>query len=150
MADDVDVLLKFCEEQWAQCRQSEAQRATVTNFVITIAAAALAVMAHKGLGLSCLPLAVFLTILGLYGTLTSAKLYERWRFNRNRARGWYRRIDELRPEAHLMELRGASDAKHGDWLRRVRLNWLWVALHALITVVGLVCVVWTFKSAFSP
>jgi hypothetical protein len=39
MADDSDVLLKFIEEQWTEGRKSEEQRATITNFVITISAA---------------------------------------------------------------------------------------------------------------
>lgn len=39
MADDSDVLIKFCEEQEAQARQSENQRATVSNLIVTIASA---------------------------------------------------------------------------------------------------------------
>ncbi len=36
MADEINVLLKFWEEQWIQARQSENQRSTMANFLISI------------------------------------------------------------------------------------------------------------------
>ena len=147
MADEVDVLLKFCEEQWAQCRQSETQRSTVTNFVITIAAATLAFIGHKGFVIGSLPLAVFLFVLGLYGAITSAKLYERWQFNRNRAHYWYKRIDELKPDAQLLHLKQLADDHYNKKLRQVRLHWLWIALHIIISLIGILCIIVIVKKS---
>jgi len=141
MPDEVDIVLRFCEEQWAQCRQSENQRATVTNFVITIAAGTLALMGANDFASSSLPLAVFLFFLGAYGALTSAKLYERWKFNRNRARSCYRRIDRLRPRAQLLQLRREADEAYRERLQPLRLHWLWLGLHIVVSLLGLLCVI---------
>jgi len=141
MADDVDVLLKYCEEYWAQGRQLETQRSTVTNFVITIAAAILVFIAQKGFIPTSLPLGVFLFFLGLYGAIISEKLYERWQFVRHRARHWRRRINELKPDAQLLELMELADKKYHHPLQHVRLHWLWVCLHISIAAIGLACIV---------
>jgi hypothetical protein len=140
MADDVDVLLKMCEEQWTQCRQLETQRSLITNFVITIAAASLAFIGSKGFVMASLPLGGFLIFLGLYGAITSEKLYERWQFTRNRSRYWRKRVDELRPDAHLMELQNQADREYSHRLQNVRLHWLWVCLHLSIALIGLACI----------
>ncbi len=141
MADDVDVLLKMCDEQWTQCRQLETQRALVTNFVITIAAASLAFIGSKGFGMASLPLGGFLIFLGLYGAITCEKLYERWQFTRNRSRYWRKRIDELKPETRLLELQNQADREYSNRLQNIRLHWLWVCLHLTISLIGTGCVV---------
>ena len=146
MADEVDILLRFCEEQWTQCRQSETQRSTVTNFVITIAAATIAFIAHKGFAIVSLPLAVFLFILGLCGALTSAKLYERWQFHRNRAHYWYKRIDELKPDAQLLHLKKVADDAYGKKLQYVHLHWFWLTMHIFIALLGLICIIVIMKT----
>jgi hypothetical protein len=141
MADDVDVLLKLCEEQWTQCRQLETQRSTVTHFVITVTAAILAFISHKGFVPASLPLGVFLFFLGLYGAITSEKLYERWQFTVNRARLWCKRINELKPNAHLLQLQDIAHKEHHHILQRVHLHWLWVVLHISIATIGLGCII---------
>ncbi len=141
MADDVDVLLKLCEEQWIQCRHLEMQRSMVTNFVITISAAILAYISHKGFIPASLPLGAFMFFLGLYGAIASEKIYERWQFTGNRAQFWCKRINELRPDAHSLQLQDAADKEYHHILQRVRLHWLWVTLHLSISVVGLGCII---------
>ncbi|HAL44673.1 MAG: hypothetical protein A2Y12_00305 [Planctomycetes bacterium GWF2_42_9] len=140
MADDIDVLLKFCDEQWTQCRQLETQRALVTNFVITVAAASLAFMGTKGFVPSSLPLGAILVFLGLYGAITSEKLYERWQFTRNRSRYWRKRIDELMPNTRLLELQNQADKEYSHHLQHIRLHWLWVSLHLTVSLVGMGCI----------
>jgi len=140
MADDVDVLLKMCDEQWTQCRQLETQRALVTNFVITIAAASLAFIGSKGFVPASLPLGGFLIFLGLYGAVTSEKLYERWQFTRNRSRYWRKRIDELKPETRLLELQNQADREYSHRLQNIRLHWLWVCFHLTISLICLACI----------
>jgi len=140
MTDDVDILLKLCEEQWTQCRQLETQRSAVTNFVITVTAAILAFISHKGFVPTSLPLGVFLCFLGLYGAVTSEKLYERWQFTGNRARYWCQRINELKPEAHLLHLQDVADKEYRHILQHIRLHWLWACLHLSIAAIGLACI----------
>jgi hypothetical protein len=139
MADEIDVLLKMCDEQWTQCRQLETQRSLVTNFVITIAAASLAFIGSKGFIPASLPLAGFLIFLGLYGAVTSEKLYERWQFTRHRSRYWRKRIDELKPEAQLLKLQDEADKEYKHKFQKIRLHWLWVCLHLSIAAIGIGC-----------
>ncbi len=144
MADDTDVLLKLCEEQWTQGRQSESQRATVTNFIITISAAILGFLVQKNFTLTSLPLAILLIALGIYGAVISAKLYERWQSHMRRARYWRKRIDELHPGARIEQLKAESDAKHKlkySKLEKIKLNRLWLALHILIALIGVACTI---------
>jgi hypothetical protein len=141
MADDVDVLLKLCEEQWTQCRQLETQRSTVTHFVITVTAAILAFISHKGFVPVSLPLGAFLMFLGLYGAIASEKIYERWQFTGNRALYWCKRINELKPNAHLLELQDFADKQYHHILQHIRLHWLWVSLHISVALIGLACIV---------
>ena len=58
MADEVDILIKFCEEEWTQARQSENQRATMTNYIIIIAIAIFGLMVQMDLNTKALPLAI--------------------------------------------------------------------------------------------
>jgi len=144
MTDDTEVLLRLCEEQWCQGRQSESQRATVTNFIITISAAILGFLVQKEFTLTSLPLAILLIALGVYGAVISAKLYERWQFHMRRARYWRKRIDELHPDARIDQLKVESDLEHKrkyPKLEKIRLNRLWSALHILIILIGVACTI---------
>ena len=142
MADEANILLKFCENEWLQGRQSEDQRATMTNFIVIIAAAVLGFIVQMGFDTQALPLSILLIPLGAYGALVSAKLYERWHFSMRRARYWRKRINELYPDAQLLQLKEAADNEHKtkyNRFRRLRLNWLWLTLHILIALLGIVC-----------
>ena len=144
MADEVDILIKFCEEEWTQARQSENQRATMTNYIIIIAIAIFGLMVQMDLNTKALPLAILLVLIGTYGALVSMKLYERWLLHRRRARYWAKRIDELHPNAQLLQLKKAAIKDHEakyPRLVRLHLNWLWITIHILIALFG---VVWAF------
>lgn len=144
MADDSDVLLKMYEDQWVQARQAEDQRATFTNIIIVIVSLVLGFIAQqKNLGQELLPLTILLIILGIYGAITTAKLYERFQFHVGRARAWRKRIDELHQEARLIELKDAADARHREKYRlnKLRLYILWTTLHIIIALAGVILTV---------
>jgi uncharacterized membrane protein len=77
----IQILLRYCEENWAQARQSEDQRATITNFILTIAAATIAFIAQKELSSEALPMSVFLILLGSFGCFMTYKYYERFKMH---------------------------------------------------------------------
>jgi len=112
MADNTDVLLKFCEEHWTEMRHIEDQRATITNIVIIITSAAIGFVVPQEPSWGLLSLPLLLILLGIYGAITTAKLYERHQFAQKRLDYWYKRIDELNPEAKFIELKEAADARH--------------------------------------
>lgn len=142
MTDEIEVLLRYCENEWNKARHSEDQRATMTNFIVLIAAGILGLMGQLAFDTRSMPLALLLVLLGTYGAVSSAKLYERWRLHRTRARFWSRRLDELCPKAQIYRERQAAWRYHKSRhprLARLRLHWLWVILHSLIAVLGLAC-----------
>ena len=141
MADETDILLNFCEEEWIQARQCEDQRAIITNMVLVIASAALGLLSQKGLAIEMLPVTIFLIVLGVYGALTSQKYYERHQFHIERARAWRKRLEELHPKSQINKVREEAIAKHSKKFKRlekIHLHTLWLYLHMVITLMGIV------------
>jgi hypothetical protein len=141
MADDTDVLLKFCEEHWAQARQSENQRATITSLIIVITSIVAGFIAQSGLGLQMLPLAIALIPFGLFGAVATGKLYERFHLHHDKVRYWRKQINDLHPNAQLLTLERDADDEHKKTyglMARVRLHHLWVIFHLAIAALGII------------
>lgn len=139
MADATDVLLKFVEQQWIEAKQAEDQRSTMTNIILVIVAAIIGFIAQKGLSQDTLFLSVLLMILGFYGAITSAKLYERHQFHVKRLTFWRKRIDELNPDSKLESLKEEANIKHYERfliIKKIKLYYLWMMLHLLIAFSG--------------
>jgi hypothetical protein len=141
MTDVNDVLLRLYEEQRRQARQSEDQRATISNIVLVVASAILGFASQNGLGLTTLPLAALLIVIGLYGVVASEKLYERFTFHANRSRYLRKQIDKLNPKAGCLKLFSEADKAHGKeypGLLKIRLHYIWLSLHIAIALAGIV------------
>jgi hypothetical protein len=119
MANDTDVLLKLCEEHWTEMRHIEDQRATITNIVIIITSAVVGSIAPQTPSWALLSLPMLLIILGIYAAVTTAKLYERHQFAQTRLDYWYKRIDELNPNAEFLQLRNKADVSHKSKYPRI-------------------------------
>ena len=141
MASDVDVLLQSWREQRDQARQSENQRAVMTNIVLVLSSAGLGLIAQHGVyDRAMLIVSVSLIVLGGYGALTSLKYRERHELHITQARAMWRRLDALYPDLHLEEDWAASRARHRERykvLYDLRLGYMWAALHAAIAITGL-------------
>jgi hypothetical protein len=141
MADDSDILLKLFEEEWVQARQAEEQRTAFTNIVLIIASIVLGMISQSSLSKNVLPLTLLLAVLGIYGAVTSQKLYERHRFFVDRSRYWRKKLDELHPKLQIEKLRIEANAEHRKnfpRLEKMRLNILWLFLHITIAIAGIV------------
>lgn len=141
MADTIDVLLHMFEENWAHVRHSDDQRATMTNLIFIVASIINGVLTQTGFRKNALPLTILLIILGLYGMLASAKLYEQSIFHVQRARQLRLRLDELCPDAKLLLLRKNAEDLHKKEIpmlvRKVPLEFIWIGLHVLILILGI-------------
>jgi len=95
---------------------------------------------NNGFSDQTLSLTVFLMILGIYGFLATAKLYERNRYHVRGAGALYERLEQLFPEAHVSQILASVKKEHDKTYRmtRVRLNHIWSFLHLLIAVLGFV------------
>ncbi|MFF3208403.1 hypothetical protein [Streptomyces sp. NPDC002962] len=140
MATEHDILLQFWQEQRDQARQSENQRAAMTNIVLVVAAAGIGFVVRQGLGdRSNLPVTAGLMLLGLYGALASAKYRERFAMHMHEAKLMRRRLDALYPalglEADRQAARDGHQRQH-RLLYQVRLHQLWTSLHLGIALMG--------------
>lgn len=141
---DVDVLLKFCEEQYTWCRHTESQRSTMTNFIITITAALVALIGYVGFDIRIIPGAIFLLALGIYGTIMTLKYHERFRLHLRLAGEWANKIDEICPNANLNLLAKKAFQEHRkkySKLSEIKLFRLWVFIHILISLLGLAFII---------
>jgi hypothetical protein len=98
MADEVEVLLHLFEEEREQARQSENQRATLSNIVILVVGAGLAFVTNRGFGKSTLAISIPMIVLGLYGALATAKFFERWYRHWRRAYAYREQLFERFPD----------------------------------------------------
>lgn len=138
---EVEILLAYSQEDWEQRRQSENQRATITNFIITIASAILIYIVEKGLSTQQLPLTIFLIPLGIFGAVAVSKLYERGEYHMASTQAWRKRVDELYPKAQLLNLRNQAKEAHAkkfgmvirEW---VRLHSIWASINLVIALIG--------------
>jgi len=140
MADDTDVLLKYCDETIQEMRHVENQRATIANMTIVISSVIIGYMAQQTLNLTMLPGSIIMIFLGAYGIIMTSKLYERHQFGRSRLDQWTKRIDKLHPKSDLIKLTSLADQEHDAQfpkLSKIRLNRLWIILHVTIMLVGI-------------
>jgi len=150
MADTTDVLLHLIDENWTQARQSEDQRATMSNLIVIIAAALSGVVTQTGYTINSLPLAVLLIVLGVFGVVATAKFYERSQFHVRRARKLRHRLNELCTDAQIQILYSAADKDHEakfkypiilrriPVVREIHLYQVWLSLHVFIALLGVI------------
>jgi hypothetical protein len=81
-----DAVLAYWSEHRQQLRQSEGQRAVLTNYVLVIASALTGLIAQQKLALDTLPVAILMMLLGAYGAITVAKYHERAEYHLTQTR----------------------------------------------------------------
>jgi hypothetical protein len=139
-------VLAYWKEHREQLRQSENQRAVLTNFVLVIVAGISGFVVQQHFSLRTLPLSVLIVVIGLYGALAVAKYHERANYHLSQARALTRVLVDT---GALVDSRALLDefrqAHYGEYPRlgRLRLNWLWIGLHLAVAVYGAVLVIIT-------
>jgi hypothetical protein len=150
VSSPVETSLEYWREHREQFRQSENQRAVLTNYVLVIAAGVSGLVVQQGFRSRTLPLSILIIVIGLYGALAVAKYHERATYHLSQARALTRvlvssgaladhdaLLDEYR-EAHYLEY---------PRLRRVRLHWLWTGLLLGVAGYGTVLVIITLLTS---
>ena len=137
--NEVDVLWGMYQEHCVHGRHHEEQRSTVTNIIISVAAAVVTLLSIAGLVAATWPLAALLLILGLFGALFSLKQYERFRFHMKCAAVHKDALEVLVPKARLKELRKKGEEAHGKnyaLVQHVHLFIFWIVLNLGIATLG--------------
>lgn len=140
MTDHSDVVLAYWSEQRQQLRQSEDQRAILTNYVLVVTSALTGLAVQQRLQPYTLPLALMVVGIGLYGAVTVAKYHERAAYHQGQARALTRVMKDLGAlpldETLLDEYRQSHYSQYPR-LRHIRLHALWTGLHLAIAGIGL-------------
>lgn len=151
MQDDVELIWNIYQEHCEWERHHEEQRASATNVLLAIAAAVLGLITYdQRVGRGDLPLALFLTLQGIYGALFMMKHYERFRMHRERAVGYRKELDVRFPQANLLQIRSAADQRNAEnfpTIASLRLNWFWTGVHMLIAGGGLALTAWALMNS---
>ncbi|MEV5205958.1 hypothetical protein AB0K35_00600 [Micromonospora sp. NPDC053740] len=138
--------LAYWGEHREQLRQSENQRAVLTNYLLAITAALSGLIAQQKFAATTLPLSILITLSGLFGALAAAKYHERAEYHLQQARALTQALKEdgslARGDDLIRQFREAHYEKHPR-LHRVRLHHLWTGLHCGIAAYGVALIITT-------
>jgi hypothetical protein len=145
-AGAAEVTLAYWREHREQFRQSENQRATMTNVILVAVAALTGFIAQQQASRDMTPAAVLIVLLGLYGAITTVKYHERADYHLGQAAALTRALVST---GNLPDLKDALDGARTQHVRthrvfhQIRLHWLWTGLHLALVGVGVVLAVLT-------
>ena len=141
MSETTDILINAADREFGQAKQSEDQRSNLTGLIVVVASAIQGGLTQTGLNKSALPLTIMLIVLGIFGIVASIKLYER--FRRHVRYGFLirKRLEELHPDTQLsamLEITRKEQQAEFPVLRGIRLYLIWLMLHGMIMVLGII------------
>lgn len=136
MTDELQAILEMYKIQVHRSEHYEGQRAIVSNLIVAIAAGLIALTTYDGaLSASDSLVGALITILGLFGIAATKLHNNRSRRHGKRAAEYRDKLDRELPDAGINEVRNLFP-RSGTYLNRV-----WLALHAVIAVMGLLIIV---------
>ena len=145
MSVSTEAVLALWTEQREQMRQSESQRAVLTNYVLVIAAGLSGLVAQQRFAPSTIPVCVLIILLGLYGALSAAKYGERANYHLSQARALVKTLvaaGVLGPDTELDDAR-QQHYRAFPRLYKIRLHWLWTGLHMGVAGYGVFLLILT-------
>jgi hypothetical protein len=146
VSDPEAATLAYWKEHREQLRQSEDQRAVLTNYILVITAALSGFIVQQKFALTTLPLSVLVVAVGLYGAVSVAKYHERADYHLSQARALTRALADMGALSDTSAVREEYRAEHYATyprLHKTRLYRLWTGLHLGIAVYGIALVVVT-------
>ena len=141
-----DAVLAYWSEHRTQLRQSESQRAVLTNYVLAIAAAISGLVVQQHFRMQTLPLSIMVVLIGLYGALAAAKYHERANYHLGQARALTQVLvqsGELSDNDAILDRFRRDHYRELPGLSRIRLHWLWTGLLLGVAAYGLVLIILT-------
>ena len=146
MSEPAETVLAYWSEHRQQLRQSENQRAVLTNYILVIVAALSGFIVQQELRAGTIPLSSLIVLIGGYGAVTVAKYHERADYHLSQARALTRTLIDLGAlPSDRSSLEDARREHYGKYRRlaRIRLHGLWTGLHVGIAVYGAALIVIT-------
>jgi hypothetical protein len=138
VSDAATVVLAYWSEHRQQLRQSENQRATMTNFILVVVAALSGFMIQQRFSAAAIPLGVLIVLIGLFGAITAAKYHERASYHLSQARALTTTLENmgiLADDTNIDQYRQRHYQAYPR-LSRLRLHLLWTGFHLAIAAYG--------------
>lgn len=149
--DMKESLFLFYSENKLSVRHHETERSTVASAFIAISAALIGLITFdEQITASDIPTTLFLTLLGIYGAIFSAKQWERSALHNRRASLFRQCISEQLSDNLVLSIREQADREHKKefkLLLNVKLHTFWITLYCIIAFLG---VFLTFIAACHP
>jgi hypothetical protein len=137
---NAQTLLEYYKEQLAHGRHIEVQRSTIAAVAFALSGAIIGELLKRGqLTAEQLPFTVTLLFVGLFASVISAKLYERFRLHNAIAKLARNQLDPT-----LAQLRTQAEAKHRKKYPltfRLRLHVVWNLLFGIVFALGIITTV---------
>jgi hypothetical protein len=139
--ENTEILFKFYQEEWIQCRQHRDLRIKVTGVLLAVAGAITAlIFFDKSITCADVIPSIILSLTGIFGAIFTMKEHERFSFHLERARAYRDELDRLLKDLNLKEIRETagtiSKGKH-PILFNWKLNILWGIIHIIIFGIGI-------------
>lgn len=141
-----NAVLAYWSEHREQLRQSEGQRAVLTNYVLAIAAAISGLVVQQHFRTQTLPLSILVVVIGLYGALAAAKYHERANYHLGQARALTQVLvqsGDLADNDVILDRFRRDHYREYPRLSRIRPHWLWTGLRLGVAAYGLVLIILT-------
>jgi hypothetical protein len=154
--DTEEILWKLYQDHMAHARHLEVLRASTATVLLAVTAGVLGLLGTSHawpLTYEQLPLSVFLVLIGFFGSLFAAKYHERISFHINRGDEYRDRLDGQFPAARIKRSDELADLKtrtRHSFLYNRRLWHLWVSLHLLVALLGMVLTASAFIDLRKP
>ena len=130
------IIMKYSEEMWRQCAETERQRANLTYLVSIFGILELVLLNYLDNNIILITILTF-TAYAVLSLFLSIKLYERWQFSRNRVHNCYKELAKLNPEVDILKLRDKSDTNYYSNIRNLHAQWIRYSIHILVIFEGL-------------
>ncbi len=137
--DEKDLISQVWEQTSADMRQMDAQRNTLSNIILVLDVALIGVLARTDTAPYAIFMALLLLLLGVFGILTVAKYYERYKYYKNRAEALLKELSSL-VEKGVQSILSEADVSH-DALFQLRTSFkvyrVWYIVHCIALGSGL-------------
>lgn len=131
-------------------RHHENQRTNASSILAAISAGLLAVTGGDGvLSPADTPIFAAIAVVGAFGFVFSAKLYERIQLHANRSYSYLKLVDREFADQDVSEIKKLADAgqkKEFPIFSRVRLNIIWLYFHLFVFVAGATLAYFSFSA----
>jgi hypothetical protein len=142
--EKIQIIISTIDRHWSQAVQSENQRATTTNYLITFYGAAQAFIIQKNFAASTLLAEIVFIILSTYGVVVTFKYYERFRLHASRVGRLMEELTLLDASVDLAGIEAVADRRHKlefPVLSKFRLHKVWLSIHygfGLLAILNLI------------